>query len=144
MTKPSILKLMKNDHEEINGFIDKIEKNKGNDFSTVIELFNEFEWKLEKHIFIEEQAIFSLYFPINISEKYAIISELLEEHLVLLELLLETRTKLLKEKKIDLNQLKKIIANHITLEEHNLYPLLDKELKESEKLIIIKRIKEIQ
>ena len=46
-----------------------------NEFNPMLKSFNEFEWNFEKHIFVEERAIFASGNPTNIIVRYPIITE---------------------------------------------------------------------
>ena len=52
----SILKLMIKDHSKLVNLIDNLEEKSKEDFESMKDTFTKFEWKLEKHIFIEEKA----------------------------------------------------------------------------------------
>jgi len=54
------------------------------------------------------------------------------------------RKKLQKREPFDLNELKKLLMKHKTFEEKNVYPVLDQEIDDCTKRVIIDRIKEIR
>jgi len=137
-----ILDFMVKDHAVILDLLGEIEKNIGGDFEILLKSFNSFEWCFEKHIFVEERAIFASVNPINLFEKYPIIPELLEEHLVLLDCLSKIRKDLLRKKRIDFSKFKNLLINHKNFEEKNVYPNLDQELDNSQKNSIFERINE--
>ena len=99
MKSNTILNFMIQDHKKIIKLLDLVESNIGNDFELIIKSFNNFEWNFEKHLFVEEKAIFASDTPIDLTIKYPIILELLEEHIVLLDMLTEMRKNLLRKQK---------------------------------------------
>ena len=75
---------MVRDHCKIEKLIDELEVDVDKDYPTISESFNKFEWNLEKHIFIEEKAIFTSYKPDDIVEGYRMLPELTKQHNVIL------------------------------------------------------------
>jgi hemerythrin-like domain-containing protein len=106
-------------------------------------VFDTFAWELEKHIFIEEKAIFSSYKPTNIVEGYKMVPELIQQHNDILNRLRVMRKDLMWQRPVNYTQFKEIIMVHKTFEEASLYPKLDQELDDVQKQEIIKRIREI-
>ena len=80
MKTTSILELMTADHTRILKLLHDVEKSIGIELVSLMKVFDTFEWALEKHIFIEEKAIFSSYSPKNISEGYKMVPELIQQH----------------------------------------------------------------
>jgi len=130
------------DHEKILKLLETIETNIEQDFELVLKSFNAFEWNFEKHVFVEERAIFASDNPTNIVKKYPIILELQEEHLVLFDNLSEMRKDLLRKHTIDFSKFKRLLTNHRNFEEENVYPKLDQELDKSQKNLICEKINE--
>ena len=54
------------------------------------------------------------------------------------------RKRLQKREPFDLNDLKKLLVKHKIFEEKSIYPLLDQEIDDFAKSVIIDRIKEIR
>lgn len=133
---------MMKDHDKILKLLEKVIINIGKDFKSALKSFNAFEWNFEKHVFVEERAIFASDNPTNIVEKYPIITELLEEHLVLLDYLSEMRKDLLRKHTMDFSKFKRVLTNHKNFEEESLYHILDQELDKSQKNLICERIYE--
>ena len=80
MSKISILSLMIRDHCKIENLINDLEIKSKQDFESMTKAFNKFEWDLEKHIFIEEKAIFTSYKPTDVIEGYKMLPELTKQH----------------------------------------------------------------
>lgn len=133
------------DHEKIVKLLNEVEKNINQDMILIhmIKVFNDFKWKLEKHIFIEEKAIFTSYEPENIAKDFAMIPELIKEHNIILNKLIVTKKEIKKKRTSNFQEFKDMLIKHKNFEEEKVYPKLDQVLDESEKKIIIKRINEI-
>jgi len=136
-----LTELMIKDHKDIIYCLNKINKSI-EDPELAAELFDKFKWEFEKHIFVEEKAIFTFFNP-DIKEDYKDIPYILEEHTTLLEMLMNLEKDIINKKDIDISKFKKLLEQHKNFEENSLYPKLDRSLDKSQKSIIIKRIKEI-
>ena len=143
MKSTAILELMTKDHGKIIKLLRDVEKSIGMELVSTMKVFDTFEWELEKHIFIEEKAIFSSYAPTNIVEGYKMVPELIQQHNEILNKLRVMRKNLQWQRPIDYDEFKDLIMAHKTFEEASLYPKLDQELNESQKEDIIRRIREI-
>jgi hypothetical protein len=138
MVKNSILELMVKDHKKIVESLDEVEKDNYPNF----EAFSRFKWHLEKHIFIEEKAIFIYYHKRNDDDIYKF-EKLSNEHTVILDLLEKILKDSFPKGNINFNKLKHLLSNHKKFEEKTIYPQLDKEISDFEKSKIIQKIKEI-
>jgi hemerythrin-like domain-containing protein len=140
-----ILPYMVKDHCKIEDLLDELEeKSKNEDFDELIDVFYEFEWTLEKHVFTEEKAVFTCYNPSDVSEGYKMLPKLTEHHNFILNKLNIWRDNIRKRKPLnDVYSLKEYLKNHREFEEEEFYPRLDKELSEKEKNRIISKISEI-
>ena len=138
MQKNSILELMIKDHKKIVEILDEVEKNGYPNFDA----FCRFKWHLEKHIFIEEKAIF-IYNHKGSDNEINKFEKLSKEHTVILDLL----DKILKDSfpkgNINYHKLKHLLSNHKKFEENDIYPQLDKDISNFEKSKIINKILEI-
>jgi hemerythrin-like domain-containing protein len=143
MKSTAILDLMIKDHGKIVKLLLDIEKSIGMELISTMKVFDTFEWELEKHIFIEEKAIFSSYKPTNIVEGYKMVPELIQQHNDILNRLRVMRKNLMWQRPINYDDFKELIMAHKTFEEASLYPKLDQELDVSQKEEIIKKIREI-
>ena len=76
----SILELMIKDHCKIEKLISNLEEKSNQEYSVFKKAFNKFEWKLEKHIFTEEKAIFTSYNPEDTIEGFKMLPELTKQH----------------------------------------------------------------
>ena len=143
MKSTAILDLMMKDHGKIVKLLLDVEKSIGMELISTMKVFDTFEWELEKHIFIEEKAIFTSYKPTNIVEGYKMVPELIQQHNDILNRLRVMRKNLMWQRPIDYDDFKELILAHKTFEEASLYPKLDQELDVSQKEEIMKKIREI-
>jgi hypothetical protein len=143
MKTTAILDLMIKDHGKIVKLLLDVEKSIGMELVSIMKVFDTFEWELEKHIFIEEKAIFTSYKPTNIVEGYKMVPELIQQHNDILNRLRVMRKNLMWQRPVDYDEFKEVIMAHKTFEEASLYPKLDQELDVSQKEEIIKKIREI-
>jgi len=143
MKSTAILDLMMKDHGKIVKLLLDVEKSIGMELISTMKVFDTFEWELEKHIFIEEKAVFSSYKPTNIVEGYKMVPELIQQHNDILNRLRVMRKNLMWQQPIDYDEFKELIMAHKTFEEVSLYPKLDQELDVSQKEEIMEKIREI-
>ena len=144
MKSTEILDLMVRDHNRLMVYLKEVENNLGHDFGFLSNSFNIFQWNLEKHFFVEEKAIFTAYNPDEPDKEYTNFSELMDQHTEILEKIESLRKRLQKREPFDLNDLKKLLVKHKTFEEKSIYPVLDQEIDDCVKRVIIDRIKEIR
>lgn len=138
MVNNSILEVMIKDHKKIINLLDDVEKNRHLDF----DVFCKFKWHLEKHLFVEEKAIFnSPQIGNGIEEK--ILKKLSNEHTVIIELLDKILRDSFPKGNLNFHKLKHLLAKHRKFEENEIYPKIDEKLNENEKNEIIKKITEI-
>jgi hemerythrin-like domain-containing protein len=139
-----ILPLMVKDHCKIEKLLDEFEENADKDHTSAFNSFNKLEWELEKHIFIEEKAIFTAYSPKDVVEGYAMLPELTKQHNVLLNKLSNMRRDVHRRTKpTDLYGFKEFLIKHRTFEEQEVYPKMDENLDAENKKIIFDKINEI-
>lgn len=131
------------DHSKILKLLHDVEKSSGMELVSVMKVFDTFEWELEKHIFIEEKAIFTSYSPTNIIEGYKMVPELIQQHNDILNRVRVMRKNLLWNRPVQYDEFKERIVAHKTFEEVSLYPKLDQELTDQQKQQIITKIREI-
>ena len=131
---------MISEHKKIKEIFNKFEKEENSEKRE--ELYNNFKWAIEKHIFVEEKAIFT--FSQNISGR--IVSDvfrLMDEHGEILNLIKEIEYESDKDIEPVFSELKEILKNHEKFEEETFYPGLDKMLNNQQKAELIERIKEV-
>lgn len=139
-----ILNLMVKDHCKIQNLLDDFEEKTKQDHKALVKSFHKFEWELEKHLFVEEKAIFTIYNPEDVTEGYKMLPELTKQHNIILNKLSNMRQDIRKRRPIqDIFSFKEFLTRHKNYEEQEVYPQLDEALDESQKKIIIDRINEI-
>ena len=145
MNENDILPRMIEDHNKIEKLMDSFEKDIDKDYELLKKSFQKFEWKLEKHIFIEEKVIFTNYNPEDVTEGYRMLPELTKQHNFILNQLSLWRKELANTSKVEgFYKFKKLLVNHKIFEENQVYPKLDQSLTESDKKLIINRLDEIK
>ena len=126
----SILKIMIKDHCKIEELINNLENSSKLNYESMNKAFNRFEWELEKHIFIEEKAIFTSYNPDDVIEGYKMLPELTKQHNYILNTINNWRKDIRKRRTItDIYSLKEFIIKHKNFEEEKVYPKLQKDEK---------------
>jgi len=144
MSEYDILPLMVKDHCKIELLIDKLEENSKGDSSAMIKSFNKLEWNLEKHVFVEEKAIFTSYNPEDVTIGYKMLPELTKQHNEILNRLSIMRKDVRTRGIIkDVYSFKEFMINHKNFEEKEVYPKLDEALDKTQKRRIIDKINEI-
>ena len=132
--------LMKKNHYRIEQLLKEFKTIYEKNPKLIFSSFDKFKWELEKHLFIEEKAIFIFYSPKD-AEDFDTIPNLVQEHRKMLELLNKIENNL-KSKNVDISELLKLLIKHRNFEDGTLYPKLDRELEDSKKKIIIERLTE--
>jgi len=132
--------LMINEHKKIREIFNKFEREQNSEKKEG--LYNKFKWAIEKHLFVEEKAIFT--FSQNISGRIVSdIFRLMDEHGDILNLIKDIEYNLDKKIEPVFSELKEILKNHEKFEEETFYPELDKMLNNQQKAELIERIKEV-
>jgi len=140
----NILNLMVKDHYKIEDLLNNLEEKNNEDFDSMKNAFNIFEWELEKHIFTEEKAIFTSYNPDDIFEGYKMLPELTKQHNFIVNKINNWRKDIRNQRMItDFYSFKVYLIRHKNFEEEKVYPKLDQSLSEDEKKLIVAKINEI-
>jgi hemerythrin-like domain-containing protein len=137
--KQEIFKIMNMQHEFIGSMLDDFEESYDKDLAGAKETLNQFVWNLEKHIFLEEKILYSVYsiWDGNIEGMF----EILGDHGEIMVFI--KKIKKLDFNKSDISSLRDLLENHFALEETVLYPNLEKVLNIEQKKLIIERAQEI-
>ena len=143
MKSTALTDLMVRDHGKIVKMLHDVEKSIGMELVSTMKVFDTFEWELEKHMFVEEKAIFTSYSPKNIAEGYRMMPQLIQQHNDLLNKLQMMRKDLTWQRPVRFEEFRELLLMHKTFEEKSLYPKLDLELSVHQKEEIIKKIREI-
>jgi hemerythrin superfamily protein len=106
--------------------------------------FEQFEWKLEKHLFVEEKAIFTFYEPSDTVQGFQMLPTLMTQHNYIINEIDKMRKDVANGKTpLGLEELKLFLMKHRNYEERDVYPKLEETLTTDQKKQIIDRIKEI-
>ena len=138
-----LTELMIKDHGKIVKMLHDVEKSIGMELISTMKVFDTFEWELEKHMFVEEKAIFTSYNPENVATGYRMMPTLIQQHNELYNMLQVMRKDLTWQRPAKFEEFRQFLLSHKTFEEESLYPKLDQELSVKQKEDIIKKIREI-
>ena len=142
MEQGNILNLMVSHHallDALSGlFRDEVRDNS----PTVEKSLTELSWELKKHFFTEENAIFD-FIPLKNIDIWKTMNTLKDEHLAMMDSLKDFAEKLPDISEADLDAFYELLSEHREVEEHELYPRIDKDLSAEHKHQIIVRINEI-
>ncbi|MEM0465623.1 MAG: hemerythrin domain-containing protein [Candidatus Pacearchaeota archaeon] len=138
----TVCKIMLKDHAQIMKLLSMFERELTKNLDNSKNLFNKFKWNLNKHFFVEEKVIFSVYESVSEEDNIDIL-KLLKEHKDIYWLLNKTEDELDANKIPDISELKKLLRSHANFEDKNFYPKLDEELDDKQKAIIFDRAEEI-
>lgn len=146
--------IMLKDHSKIVKLLHDAESQLGKDKKNLKEPFNKLKWELERHIFIEEKVIFIEYAPkekvddeveedveeVSEYNVYAMVPDLIKAHNELLKKVGILEKNLAIDKKIDFENLRKLLLDHKHFEEQEFYPKLDKTLDSAQKKNIVDKM----
>ena len=140
----SITKTMLEEHGRILTLLKKFEAEvEKNNLEKAKQLFSKFDWTLEKHIFVEEKVIFTIYSNTRDEQENQEILYLIKEHKEMDWLISKIQDDLDKNIKPKLTRLGNILMKHADNENNIFYPRLDEELDKEQKTLIIDRANEI-
>jgi iron-sulfur cluster repair protein YtfE (RIC family) len=138
----SILALMINHHALLEAlfFVAKDEIKSNTEHSK--KSLSSFRLEYEKHMFAEENIIFD-FLRWKHPKVYQMTLHLTDEHSAIRHLLGKVELELPRYSENDIVTLQSLLSGHRKDEEEHLYPVVDKELLESQKQQIINRINEV-
>lgn len=138
-----IVEILSKDHCKIDRLLSDFRTNPSSPDSG--KKFEKLRWKLEKHLFLEERAVFT-FLRLEDNEDFAAIPELEREHDKILEMLDVIEKDLGRKDRENLTEnvteLCNLLIKHKSFEDEKIYPKLDVELNERQKKIITKRLGE--
>lgn len=136
-----IADILSKDHEKIDKLLtDFREDTRG---PSAKKKFEKLRWELEKHLFMEERAIFT-FLRHEDNEDFAAIPELKKDHDMILEKMDSIEEGLRKKQNLteDVTDLCNILIKHKSFEDDKIYPKLDAELNDKQKKEILERLKD--
>jgi len=128
---------MLRDHTRIAELLDKIKSG-----TNSADRFEAFKWELEKHLFLEEKAIFKI--VEEDSAIYPSVQKLLEEHDTILKMVKTIESVLKTEGRIQMGGFQSILEKHRYYEDDFLYPILDEKLDSEHKQEIMHRLRKLE
>ena len=108
--------------------------------------YNQFKWNLEKHFFVEEKAIFSMFrdiFGDSVSDIFDLLSQHSEIMILLGDVEKDMSQENLNKLRDTVSKLKNKLTEHADFEDMVFYPKLDNDLPDIQKREILARAKEI-
>lgn len=138
-----IVEILSKDHCRIDKLLSDFRVNTSRPDSA--KKFEKLRWELEKHLFLEERAVFT-FLRSRDREDFAAIPELEREHDKILEMMDEIWVSLIKKDRKNTvestTELCNILLKHKSFEDDNIYPKLEAELDEKQKRIIARRLRD--
>jgi len=136
-------KMMLKSHEMLDSLMDNFESSVRNNDALLVKVskFNNFKWALINHHSLEEKTIF---FSSDFSDGLSVMADkLVDDHKIILSLLDDLESTLSNGDSLDkiINVLKVLLEQHRNFEDSEFYPLLDDTLDDSQKELLIGRIK---
>jgi iron-sulfur cluster repair protein YtfE (RIC family) len=138
----SIADMMVRHHHNVENIITEFNEKREKGVEDLFDVFQRMKWELEKHFFLEENAIFNFY-DAKSEEDSRIVSHILVEHEMMLKKLSEIEKKLKNKENIDISEFRKKLIQHKELEDNVFYPRLDNQLDTKQKNKIIDKIKKL-
>ena len=135
----SIKEIMDGEHLKILRLLKEFKNQLNEDRENASKIFNNLYWNLEKHFFIEEKVIFSIFSLSKPEKDNDGLLKLLKEHKDIL-FLVERIQNDIDDIGQESEELKETLINHVKFEDEIFYPRLDKELDELEKQLIFERV----
>jgi iron-sulfur cluster repair protein YtfE (RIC family) len=144
MDNKKILSLMVQEHKTVEDLIDMFEQSIDSEYEEMRQAFTKMEWKLEKHLFMEEKAIFTMYEPEDVKQGYDMLPTVTTHHNEILNRLSMMRRAIQNgQTPTDVHAFKTFLVRHRDFEERDLYPRLEEVLTQDQKDQIIERIHEL-
>lgn len=134
---------MAEDHNKLGQLCTYAEKLLKEDLEKAKKVFSKFKWNVEKHFFIEEKVIFSIYTASGSEEENRQIIEILKEHKDILFLINQIEESLGNNETPIFDELREDLIAHANFEDKFLYPRFDEELSEEQKQVIYDRSEEV-
>jgi hypothetical protein len=146
MYKEEISKIssyMIKDHFRILSLLHSFEMNSDNKFQIKIESFKTFKWHLEKHVFVEERAIFLSDKYDKSTEDFSLLFEISKQHNEIMNEVTNIYQNLKINSGFEIEKLRDLLNKHLNFEEKIAYQKLDEIITDKEKNRIINSIRDI-
>jgi len=132
-----------NQHRIIDKNLYDFDKTEETDIPNLKRLFEAFQWNISKHLFIEEESLFTVADNTN-HEEVRQLQNLMKDHKDLREIIKNIADEVGMERKPDIKILKELLSAHEEREINSFYPLLDKRLLPEKRMAIIKSLEDIR
>jgi len=133
--------LMTGEHQRIQDMLEKITLMTKDDPSKVAQSFSAFKWNMEKHLMIEEKAIFRIEDLSGMELNDAF--RLMQEHGMIISLIKKIEKDIEQRDFSGMSKLLELLDEHYNFENEVFYPNLDKKLSDDRKKEILERVDEI-
>jgi len=131
------------DHYRILSLLHSFEMNSYKNLNLKIESFKTFKWRLEKHMFVEERAIFlSDKYDVS-TEDFSLLFEISKQHNEIMNEVTDIFQNLKIDSGFKIEKLRDLLNKHLNFEEKIAYPRLDEIITETEKNRITNSIRDI-
>lgn len=140
MLEETILGLLVSDHLQLRILIRECEKKTAQKDNSLHDSFKKLKQSMEKHIQVEENALFS-YLNKEFDDNYHFFQRLVNEHLTITEMLSRLEDEVSAKSGGDFAKLKEYFEQHEHYEEYTLYRILDKLLTDDQKKSVIEKIR---
>jgi hypothetical protein len=131
------------DHFKILSLLHNFEKSSDKNLYIKNESFNEFKWHLEKHVFVEERAIFLSDKYDKSVEDFDLLFEISNQHNEIMNELKNIFQNLKIDSGFEIVKLRDLLNKHLNFEEKVAYPRIDEIIAESEIYRITNSIRDI-
>jgi hypothetical protein len=138
-----ITKAMLNQHSIINNLLVNFEKTDKEEILSITNLFNSFQWNLNKHLFIEETNFFPIADKNNKIEMTQL-KNLLKDHQDIKQIVVNLAEDVSVGIKPNVTILRELLFAHENREIKSFYPLLDARLTPAKKREIIENLNDVK
>lgn len=141
MSKLRIADVMRDEHIRLTKMLLGLMSVVSADSEGTFKKFIEFKWNIEKHFFVEEQAIFAVYTSkVDVGRREV---NLISEHKLMAKMLTEFEARIYKGELPDFSDFRKIMFKHQGVEDDYFYTGLETNLNEDMKADIINKTLEV-
>ena len=133
--------LMMREHRRLEEMLENVSLMVNEHPDKVAEAFNTFKWNMEKHLVIEEKAIFHIegLSGTELNDTF----KLMQDHGVIMGLMKKIEQSIKNKDFSEIEKLIEILDEHANFEDQGFYPNLDKKLSADRKKEILERVNEI-
>jgi hypothetical protein len=130
-------------HRIIDQNLYDLDKTVEGDIISLKELFQTFQWNINKHMAVEEENLFTVADNTN-HEEVRQLQNLMKDHKDLKEIIKNVAEEVEMERKPDTKILRELLSAHEGREINSFYPLLDKRLPVEKKKEILQGLEDVK